>query len=758
MSTAAVADVAPARTLDPTIEESDALKAACAYTARGLKVLPLAIAKKNPTNDNGVHGASCDPDQLAAWFSYETNIGVAVPPGVVVVDVDPRNGGDTTFAAWNSEHGTDWYPGSAPKQLTGGGGWHIWFKYDGRKLVKNPGEGVDLLTEGRYVVVAPSRTTDGYRWSTKLPADLADLPTLPDWLLDLATPAAKPVASAPVRSSADSDVDELSKAAHKYTTWEALLTKHGWTFFRGSKWRHPETDNDSSATITNDCLFVYSPNTDFPVTEPGDRHGVTLFRAISILEHDGDHSTTSSALRDAGFLTSYNTHIDFRAMIGREPTSGNVWPVLPDAFWSARPIFQHIRTAARSRLIAPDGVFAALLMWVAALTDFRIVLPDVVGRYGSLNSVAVLVAASGGGKGSSVDTARDLIQPDLLNADRFKEAPIGSGEGMVIAFFRQTKTKDADNKAQTLWEQRFDSIAFRIDEGEMLKSLAERSGQTTMSMLRSAWSGERLGNSYADREKRGLILPQHGYRASLIMGVQPELARFLLDDAIGGTPQRFLWATLIDPGVPNLADLPSWPGPLDWRPPDWHDGELVSISGYQRTAICVASSISDAIRQHRLDITRGEVQPDPLDSHADLVQLKTAGLLAVLDGRLDIADDDWNLAADVCDVSRRVRAWVQEKIRAAADAAESGSIARSARRAIAVEAAKASTHSKVERVADTITRKVIAGGDGGITPGRLRAAITSRDRDIIGPAVANAGESDLVVLRDGRYYPGSQAK
>ncbi len=38
------------------------------------------------------------------------------------------------------------------------------------------------------------------------------------------------------------------------------------------------------------CLFVYSPNTPFEVTETECPHGVTRFRALAILDHDGDLS------------------------------------------------------------------------------------------------------------------------------------------------------------------------------------------------------------------------------------------------------------------------------------------------------------------------------------------------------------------------------------------------------------------------------------------------------------------------------------
>jgi hypothetical protein len=320
---------------------------------------------------------------------------------------------------------------------------------------------------------------------------------------------------------------------------------------------------------------------------------------------------------------------------------------------------------------------------------------------------------------------------------------------MVRAYFEQTKVTGEDHKSHTEWKQAYDGIAFRIDEGQMLESLAARSGQTTMTLLRSAWSGEQLGNSYADRDRRGFVLAGHAYRASLVMGVQPEHAGFLIDDAAGGTPQRFLWAALVDPMAPPLAEIASWPGALTWKPPDWRGGARVSIGGFERGAMTVAPSIVATMRQRRYDVTTGSVVLAELDSHEHLIQLKVAGLLAILDERLDVTEDDWRLAAIICKTSRRARSWVCAHAVKVAEAAETGSIQRSTRRAVAVEAARVNTPREIERIAAVIANAVARTGTKGITTGKLRASVAGRDRDLFGPALDNAMGRRLVVERDG---------
>ncbi len=51
---------------------------------------------------------------------------------------------------------------------------------------------------------------------------------------------------------------------------------------------------------------------------------------------------------------------------------------------------------------------------------------------------------------------------------------------------------------------------------------------------------------------------------------------------------------------------------------------------------------------------RGDLDLPEMDSHLDLQHMKTAALLAILDNRLNITRDDWNLADMILDTSRAV--------------------------------------------------------------------------------------------------------
>lgn len=137
--------------------------------ARGFAVFPLLPRGKAPLTAHGHKDASTDLDQIRAWCAAtpDANVGLAVPLGVVVVDVDSAKGGDEALAKLEAVN--DPLPATLTAQ-TGGGGWHRLYRLPDdcgelvqRSLVTN----VDTRVGGRgYVVGAGSSHPDGgvYAW------------------------------------------------------------------------------------------------------------------------------------------------------------------------------------------------------------------------------------------------------------------------------------------------------------------------------------------------------------------------------------------------------------------------------------------------------------------------------------------------------------------------------------------------------------------------------------------------------------------
>lgn len=140
------------------------------YAAAGLPILPLQPRGKAPACSHGKDDATTDLAQIAAWWDRNPNynIGIRPPEGVIVIDVDPQNGGDikalgiltVTLAA-----------------RTGNLGYHLYYRVNGavggRVLAA---KGIDIKSHTGYLVAPPSIHSNGnsYTWIQKSP--IAPLP------------------------------------------------------------------------------------------------------------------------------------------------------------------------------------------------------------------------------------------------------------------------------------------------------------------------------------------------------------------------------------------------------------------------------------------------------------------------------------------------------------------------------------------------------------------------------------------------------
>lgn len=157
------------------------LKHALNYAARGWRVFPCKPRGKTPRTKHGHNDATTDAGKIRDWWSAcpDANIGLATGDGLAVVDVDNPDG----LYELEAKHG------DLPDTLgavTGSGGAHLFFRYDGDELrSKNGfGRGVDLKADGGYVIAPPSVHPSGgvYAWDTAddLPSEV--ITPLPAWI------------------------------------------------------------------------------------------------------------------------------------------------------------------------------------------------------------------------------------------------------------------------------------------------------------------------------------------------------------------------------------------------------------------------------------------------------------------------------------------------------------------------------------------------------------------------------------------------
>lgn len=147
-------------------------KYALNYVLHGWYVIPINHKTKTPLTEHGASDASNNPSQIKKWWTKWPNANVAIntgKSGLVVLDVDPRNGGSKSLEKLKAIHGNEFL--SPFEVITGGGGKHYYYSVkenDNRLLPGTLGSGLDLLRGNKYVIAPPSIHSSGkaYSWIT----------------------------------------------------------------------------------------------------------------------------------------------------------------------------------------------------------------------------------------------------------------------------------------------------------------------------------------------------------------------------------------------------------------------------------------------------------------------------------------------------------------------------------------------------------------------------------------------------------------
>jgi len=114
--------------------------------------------------------ASKNEKEIRNWWSRWPSANVCIvtgkDSGVVVIDVDPRHGGEESLKELQSSGSN--FDGS-PSLRTGGGGSHFYFQHPGGRVPNRAGvlPGIDVRGDGGFVVAPPSMHASGevYSWN-----------------------------------------------------------------------------------------------------------------------------------------------------------------------------------------------------------------------------------------------------------------------------------------------------------------------------------------------------------------------------------------------------------------------------------------------------------------------------------------------------------------------------------------------------------------------------------------------------------------
>lgn len=233
------------------------LAAALAYAQKfSIHVFPLAPHSKVPHGrlaPTGFKSATVDLARIKRWWSEspESGVGIACAlSGFVVIDVDPRNGGDDTLGALERDLGP------LPRtwtSLTGGGGQQFFFRDTVGDYAATLGEGIDLKFNG-YVVAPPSTHPNGatYRWDAGGHPSDTEVAALPGPWLDRATKRAQSTPG--LDTSGEDAAKSFLGAAFAHLGWLGDSLPEGKRMVR-CPWQSEHTDGRGDGKDSSTVIF-----------------------------------------------------------------------------------------------------------------------------------------------------------------------------------------------------------------------------------------------------------------------------------------------------------------------------------------------------------------------------------------------------------------------------------------------------------------------------------------------------------------------
>jgi len=682
--------------------------------AAGFRVVRVYPGDKRPVGLEWTKHATADVEVLDRQFSSgPLNIGVACGPqpngvNLVVVDVDIRDDGMARWAAMVAEHP----PLVTACHTTPSGGLHVFF--DAPEAISNGklGPGIDIRGVGGQVVVPPSsRVIDGVErfYGELLPRSglhRHPVAAMSLWLVDeLVRPSPLVVERSKLRHpSNDGGGVENADWLRDHWDWVAVLEGQGHVVVgqRGADvfLRHPTATADHSCVVHVDegWMCAFSTNMPSPLRAAQvNRDGSvswTPYDWFVATEFGGDYSAATREINRRRLpLSAAPTPVRAPAPVTAGADVVALYP--PVEFYDQRPWMAACRQMAQAVGGSPSAHLLAFLARWATLIPPGYSIPAINGAPSSFDLLGVIAGTSGAGKTSPMRNAAELLPID--RKDLRLGLGIGSGEGIIEAFYAVVDEVDGDGKKRRERRKAISGVNFSVSEGLIFAELAGRGGTTHVTRLCDAWSGAALSTANANAETfRHIDVDQ--YRLTLVMGIQADQAHELMTDSAAsqGFVGRLLFAWAEEPRV---APRPRPPLPVTSIPTP----PVIGVGGvHQRTYLTYPEQVY-AECQSASDQRVGTDVPVE-DHHHDLLRCKVAGIVALMDGRLDVSEADWGLATTLLTHSAAVRRYLYAHRRQQDQARRHSAAEARAETELVVENVK--DRQGIARMAEAIKRKV----------------------------------------------------
>ncbi len=193
---------------------------AAAYARQGWAVLPVRPRAKAPLTAHGVKDASTRVDEVEAWWRRwpTANIGLAIPPGLLVLDLDSPE-------VWQQLAALD-HELPATAQAHTARGAHFWYRLaDGARNRVGLLPGLDVRADGGYVLAPPSVHPSGARYRWQVPLTHGAIAPAPTWLVQLLRGDSTSGDSTSGDSTSAVEVQGGPQSGHRRRDWRATLAR-----------------------------------------------------------------------------------------------------------------------------------------------------------------------------------------------------------------------------------------------------------------------------------------------------------------------------------------------------------------------------------------------------------------------------------------------------------------------------------------------------------------------------------------------------
>lgn len=389
-------------------------------------------------------------------------------------------------------------------------------------------------------------------------------------------------------------------------------------------------------------------------------------------------------------------------------------------FWQSRQILRDIYKLGRQKTIAPWSLLGLILQRVLHTVPWNVYYETYKGPT-SLNTLLALVGRTGTGKSTSLDVIDLNITFNDSNPDYALsctwQGVVEPGSGEAMPDYYMTTTKDENKKPQKTWAHPNRAAMFGFDEVGMLEGRQAREGSTITEYMKQGCSGTVFGRVL--KGGGGTMLPSRSYRFGLFINVQPARAGLLFTpNAIaGGLPSRFLFFSTQDKALRSEQDF-SKPVPI----------VLPQINWSEVSTIRALPVMDEMHRDEQFKANEGKVEE--IDSHLLLTRAKVAVALAVMEGRTELNEEDWELSKVVITHSVNTRKMVLDEL----SKATSQELARAGR------AAGTKTAIAEEVVMDrqlrTTAKAILKKRADGLEDSEIRRTLNNRSRPFFNDALS----------------------